>query len=140
MQSIAFRVSRQEFVVDASRIRGMLPAYEVTPVEMDVPWILGVASIRGYDFPVIDLRAKLGIPPGSRGRLPCVVAVEAHSSHGPRLIGFLADRVSEVLTLRPHEIHNGAVRVSGRTRKILDPDTILSDKELLDYWRLAVNL
>jgi len=123
--------------MDASRVRGLAPAHEVTALETRVPWIIGVASIRGHDFPVIDLRGKLSIPHGSHGRMPCVIAVEVASSNGPRLIGFIADRISEVLTLRPRDLHSGAVRISGRTRRILDPDAILSEQELLGYWRLA---
>lgn len=123
--------------MDASRVRGLVPAYEVTSLETRVPWIIGVASIRGRDFPVIDLRGKLNIPHGSHGRLPCVIAVEVASSNGPRLIGFVADRVSEVLMLRPRDVQSGVVRISGRTRRILDPDAILSEEELLGYWRLA---
>jgi chemotaxis signal transduction protein len=139
VQYLTFRVARQDFIMDASRVRAMVPAYEVTPLETQVPWIVGVASIRGQDFPVIDLRGKLNIAHGSRGRLPVVIVVQVASSNGPRLLGFIADRVSEVLTLRPRELQRGAVRISGRPRRMLDPDAILSEEELLGYWRLAGN-
>lgn len=121
--------------MDASRVRGLIPAYEVTPVEVQAPWIIGVASMRGHDFPVIDLRSKLNLPRGTHGRLPCVVAVEVASSKGPCLVGFIADRVSQVVKVRPRDQEGGAVRISGRARRILDPDSILSEEELAGLWR-----
>jgi purine-binding chemotaxis protein CheW len=136
---ITFRVARQEFIMDASRIRGLVPAAEVMLLEVPAPWITGIASLRGQDFPVVDLRRKLNIARGSQGRLPVVIAAEVASSSGPRLIGFIADRVSEVLTLRPHDFRKGAIRISGRARLLFDPDSILNEEELLDYWCYAEN-
>jgi purine-binding chemotaxis protein CheW len=137
VQFITFRVARQDFIMDATRLRGLIAASEVTPLEMQTPWIIGVASLRGRDFPVVDLRGKLNIPEGSSGRMPCVIVVEVSSSNGPRLIGFVADLVSEVLTLRPRDLQRSAVRISGRARRMLNPDSILTEEELLGYWRFA---
>jgi purine-binding chemotaxis protein CheW len=133
-QFITFRVARQDFAIDATRIRGLLPLHEMTLLERPNEWVCGITSIRGHDFPVVDLRGKLGILPGSHGRLPCVMVVEAA---GARLIGFIADRVSEVIDLRECDFQDGHVRVGGRTRRLLDPDQILSEEELEKISRLA---
>lgn len=110
--------------MDATRIRGLLPVEDMIALDQPQQWIIGIAAIRGHDFPVVDLRGKLGIPRGSGGRSPCVVAVEVT---GPRLIGFIADRVSEVLTLRNVDRSSPTLRITGRTRRVLDPDQILTD-------------
>jgi len=130
---IAFRIARQDFAMRSSRVRGLLPAHELIPLEAPHfrgSWICGIAALGGREFPVVDLRGKLGIAHGSHGRDPVVVVVEVTSLSGiPRLLGFVADRVSVVLTLRDRDFRNGAVRISGRSRRLLDPDTILTEEE-----------
>ena len=127
-QYITFRVARQDFAMDATRIRGLLPLHDMLLLDEPQQWIVGIAAIRGRDFPVVDLRGKLGIRHGSHGRHPCVIAVEVA---GPRLIGFIADRVSEVISLRNPDLSSGTLRIAGRTRRILDPDKILTEQVAL---------
>ena len=109
--------------MDATRVRGLLPIHDLVLLDEPQQWIIGIASIRGHDFPVIDLRGKLGIVPGSHGRTPCIVAVEAE---GPKLIGFVADRVSRVLQIRNADADASTMRICGRTRRVLDLDQILT--------------
>ncbi len=123
-QFITFRVARHDFAMDATRVRGLLPLHDLVSLDRPQEWIVGIAAIRGRDFPVVDLRGKLGIPNGSHGRTPCVVVVEVA---GSRLVGFIADRVSEVIQLRKPDLSHGRLRISGRTRRIFDPDKILSE-------------
>lgn len=124
---IIFRVARQDFAMESALVRALLPMHDLQPLDPPAGWILGVANIRGIDFPVIDLRGKLGIPRGTHGRQPCIIAAQAASPHGPRIVGFVADRISEVITLRNHEILAGIVRAHGRRRKIFNPDVLLSE-------------
>ncbi len=130
-----FRVARQDFAMDATRVRGIMPVHEVVGLETPHPWICGFAAMLGRDFPVVDLRGKLGISHGSHGRFPCVVVVEVASSRGHRFLGFIADRVSDVVTLRERDFRNGMVRTTGRARRILDPDQILNEQELQTLWQ-----
>lgn len=113
--------------MEAERVRGLLPMHDLLPLDAPTGWILGIASVRGIDFQVIDLRGKLGIARGSRGRQPCIVAAQAASPHGPQIVGFIADRVSDVITLRSQEVLEGVVRTHGRRRRILNPDVLLLD-------------
>ena len=142
----------------ASRVRGILPAHDVIaivppqspdrqpgvtnsgpglsnsgPGLSNSGMICGVATLRGRDFPVVDLRGKLGIAHGSHGRQPCVIVVEVEGGSGSRLLGFVADRISEVLTLRDRDFRNGSVRLNGRARRVLNPDLILTEEELKSW-------
>jgi purine-binding chemotaxis protein CheW len=127
---LTFRVARQEFALDAGRVRGIVPATALTPGETPTPadpaWLAGFVKMRGGVLPVIDLRGKLGLPEGAPGREPCIVVVEAATPAGPRLAGFLADRVSEVVTARARDFRGGKLRI-GRPRKVLDADVVLAD-------------
>ena len=129
---ITFRIARQDFTMRAEPVCGLLPVHQLITLAPHSPesWICGIASLRGREFPVIDLRGKFGIVRGSQGRDPLIVAVEVLSVTGmQRMLGFVADRVSDVLPLRDRDFHNGSVRISGRSRRMLDPDLILTEQD-----------
>lgn len=127
--------------MEASCVLGLLPASELRKFDaaweglrpamaslfgpLPLQWVCGVASMRGIDFPVIDLPAKLGLPSGKQGRNPCIVAVKIQTKHGRKLAGFLADRVSDVVRARERDFLNGKLRVSGRARRVIDPESLL---------------
>ena len=121
---ITFRIGRQGFIMDAARIRGLLPIHELDRLRRPQGWIVAIASVSGQDFPVVDLAAKLGLGTGDRGCIPCIVAVQ--NVRG-RLIGFIADRVTNVIALNNPDLSTGTVRVQGRARRVLDPDAVLDE-------------
>jgi chemotaxis signal transduction protein len=141
-QYITFRLARQDFAMEASCVRGILPAGEMAPVgPLDPlltrcfsqyfspyvsPWMSGFATLGGRDFPVIDLRAKLGLPHATHGRQPYIVVVEVKTVDGPRLAGFIADRVCELVQARDRDFHLGKLRLAGRPRHVLDPESLLA--------------
>jgi len=122
---LTFRVARQDFAMSADYVRGILPVHEMVALETPDHLICGFASVGGQEFPVLDLRAKLGIPHGSHGREPFIIVVET----GGRMSGFIADRISEVLELRTRDFRNGAVRGHGRPRKVLDAEQIMTAED-----------
>ena len=121
---LTFRVARQDFAMSIVSVRSILPVHQMTPI-VGREWVCGLAAIGGREFPVIDLRTKLGIPNGLRGREPFIIVVQV----AERLAGFIADRVSDVLDLRGRDFRNGAVRTRGRVRKVLEPGHIMKDED-----------
>jgi chemotaxis signal transduction protein len=113
----------------ADCVRSILPVHEMMALETPRNFICGFAAVGGRDFPVLDLRAKLDIPHGSHGREPFIIVVHSENTTGGRLVGFIADRISEVLELRSRDFRNGAVRGHGRPRRVLDPDQIMTAEE-----------
>ena len=118
----------------AGRVRGILPVREMTPLQDNgapvgfsrpQEWTCGFAALQGRDFPVLDLRGKLGLAHGSHGRSPCIIVVELDGLHGPQLTGFIADRVSEIVQARERDFSRGKLRNGGRPRTVLDPDVLL---------------
>src|ERR1700687_1823149 len=111
--------------MDATRVRGILPIHQLVSRETAPASLCGVAMMGGCDFPVVDLRSKLGLTTAPGGRTPCIVVVEVTATGGARLVGFVADRVSAVVQLRERDFRNGVARTKGRPRRLLDPDQIL---------------
>jgi chemotaxis signal transduction protein len=96
--------------MQADCVRGILPFRELIPST-------GFAHLGGTYFPVLDLSVKLGLPHGTQGREPYIVAVEVEK----RLVGFIVDRVCGVVKARAGDFEAGKLCVSGRPREILDP-------------------
>jgi purine-binding chemotaxis protein CheW len=125
---LTFRVAGREFAMDATRVRGILPIHELVLLETLPAGLRGVAMMGGRDFPVVDLKSKLGLTKALGGRTPCIVVVEVTATGGARLVGFVADRVSAVVQLRERDFRNGIARTKGRRRRVLDPDEILHEE------------
>jgi chemotaxis signal transduction protein len=123
---LTFRVARQDFIMESARVRALIPPHRLTPLDAQHPWLTAFAAVSGRDLPVVDLRAKLGLAAGSHGRQPVIVVAEA--GHG-RLVGFVADCVSELVTLRERDFKKGATRINGRARRVLDPASILTEED-----------
>jgi len=134
---LTFQVARHHFAIDATRLRGILPIHELispsdTAVGTEATSVRGVASLRGSSFPVVDLQNKLGLKPMRPGKRPCIVVVDTLLAAEPGLvrglIGFVADRVCDVVSVRKRDLENGKVRMrDGRLRKLIDPDQLVTD-------------
>ena len=132
---MTFRVARQDFAIDAERVRAILPLTELMRVPQTHSSLAGIASLGGRPLAVFDLRVKLGLPHVSKGSNPRIVVIEAHFGGGARhLGGFVADRVSDVVIYRDRDFSHGALRGTGRPRRILDPDKIATEEELTGLW------
>jgi purine-binding chemotaxis protein CheW len=127
---VTFRVGRQDFAMDAARVRAILPLHDLVTLATPHPWLRGFAALGVHEFPVVDLQRKFHLPHASRGREPCIFAVAIEAAGVQRLAGFVADRVSAVVHLRERDFHNGVAHAKGRPRRLLDPDQILTEGEL----------
>lgn len=92
---IAFRVGEGEFgldVMSVREIRGWTPA---TPVPGAPSYVRGVINLRGAVLPILDLAARLGLPPAEPGaRHVTIVARIGHQT-----VGLLVDAVSDILSV-----------------------------------------
>ena len=132
---LTFRVARQDFAIDAGRVRGILPLHELVAVPRTRTCLAGIASLGGRPLAVFDLRVKLGLHHVSQGSQPRIVVIEVIVGEGRRhLTGFIADRVSDVVMYRDRDLSHGALRGNGRPRRLLDSDQIASEDELLCLW------
>lgn len=97
VQLCAFRVGAHEYVLDIMRIEEVLISPRPTPLPEGSGAVQGVVSLRGQVLPVIDVRRRLGAEPQAVGRLlVCRV--------GPRKLGLVVDRVTQVFRLPRGEL------------------------------------
>lgn len=131
---LIFRLARQSFAIDATTLRGLIPLREVTLLEPADPrqsmGIRGFAAMSGCTFPVVDISERLAVAKAERGKRPCVVVMEVGTRDGRRLVGFIADRASDLVTPGERDIQNGFLRMpTGKPRRVLDPDRLLGSSE-----------
>lgn len=131
---LTFRVARQNFAIPAERVRGILPLGDLVPVPRSRADFAGIASLGGRTLAVFDLRVKLGLRHTSQGRRPKIVVIEVAPSDGPRLAGFIADRVTDLAVYPARDFSHGAFRGDGRPRRLLDPDQLISEEDLTCLW------
>jgi len=100
VELITFRVGDQEFCIDATsvkEIRGWTPA---TPLPDSPPCVRGVINLRGAVLPIVDLAARLALPPTEPTARHVVIVVWI----GRRQVGLLVDAVCDIQTVPRNQL------------------------------------
>lgn len=95
LQLVTFEVAGEEFAVDILAVHEINRMMELTRVPQAPKEIEGVINLRGKIIPVMDLRKRFGLPPRARDEQTRIIVVEV----GGRVIGFIVDRVRQVLPI-----------------------------------------
>ncbi len=95
LQLVTFGLGEEEFAVDILKVQEINRMMSLTRVPSSPPEVEGVINLRGKIIPVVDLRRRFSLPPAERSAQSRIVVVEVHG----RVIGFVVDRVSEVLRI-----------------------------------------
>jgi purine-binding chemotaxis protein CheW len=144
-QYLLFRLLDEQYGVEISRVREIVPFGVVTRVPRREPWVLGVMNLRGRVLPVVDLAVRFGRPERPRTARTCIVLVECVVRDEPSVIGIVADAMSRVITLSSDEIDPpppfgtsigldylaGLGRLEDEFALLLDLDSALRSDELL---------
>ncbi len=96
-QVVALHLGDEIYGVDIASIHTVLTPQPITPIPNVSPDIKGVMNLRGRILPVLDLRARFGLPPlpEDRQKSTRIVIVE----DAGLTAGLVVDSVSEVLRL-----------------------------------------
>jgi chemotaxis signal transduction protein len=116
--------------MEAGCIRGILPLTDLEPAAAGRSGFLGLTSLKGQMVGVIDLRTRLGLTYAGQGSAPKIVILELTIGTRQHLLGFVADRISDVVVYRDRDLRSGALRGKGRPRKLVDFDQLVSEAEL----------
>lgn len=135
---VVFKVGDSEYALPANEVLQMESYTGATLVPGSKPFVAGIIQVRGRIVPVIDLRARFGLPPAPRTLDSRVVV----ATHGERAVALLVDAAREVLKIdeaqvRPppeivdHEAH-GLVRsvaqLSKRLVMVLDLSRVIGEE------------
>jgi purine-binding chemotaxis protein CheW len=95
LQLVSFCIGKEEYGVDILRVQEINRTMEVTRVPNSPHYVEGVINLRGKVIPVIDLRARFGMPKKDWDKSTRIVVVELQGV----TVGFVVDSVNEVLRI-----------------------------------------
>ena len=89
---VCFSLDSTHFAVPIARVVEILRAEGLTRVPGAPPELRGVTNVRGRIMPVVELRARVKLPPAEISPRSRILLVEAHG----RVLGLLVDTVEQV--------------------------------------------
>jgi purine-binding chemotaxis protein CheW len=97
---VLFKVDGTEYAMPAADVVQMESFTGATPVPGAPAYVAGLVQVRGRVIPVVDARARFGLPAGTPSLDWRVVVGQL----GERTVGLLVDSAREVLKLDPRTI------------------------------------
>lgn len=95
LQLVTFGIGEEEFGVDILAVQEINRMMELTRVPQSPPEVEGVINLRGKIIPVLDLRKRFGLNAAEHSDQSRIIVVDV----GGRTLGFIVDRVHEVLRI-----------------------------------------
>lgn len=140
LQLVSFVIQNEEFGVDILKVQEIIRPMDITRVPNAPAFVEGVINLRGRIVPIVDLRARFGLPPREQDKDTRIVVVELHE----QVTGFMMDAVKEVIRVDkaviepPPELAigvdtdylKGVAKLDDRLLILLDLEEVLSDDEL----------
>jgi purine-binding chemotaxis protein CheW len=133
-----FVVGEHRFGVPIDRIREIIPARAYTPLPGSGSHVCGLINLRGRIVTVVDLGARLHLPPASAHPDHSIVIVE----HRGKLAGLAVEEVSRIVNVDPAALADaadslralridrsylrGVGEVDGEVFVAVDPDEVIS--------------
>ena len=133
-QYLTFRLDREEYGIEILRVQEIKGYDHLTPVPSTPHYMKGVMNLRGTVVPIIELRARFGMPEREVDQFTVIIVVNV----GSRVVGLLVDTVSDVLDIPTEAICDTPDLASGIEEQYLTGMGKVNDKlvMLLDLSKL----
>ena len=99
-QFLTFVLGSEEYAIDILRVQEIRGYSAITAIPNTPAYIKGVMNLRGAVVPVVDLRAKFGMPATEYNKFTVIIVVML----GTRVTGLVVDAVSDVLNINRSDI------------------------------------
>ena len=109
IQVVSFKLGSEEYGVDIAQVQEINRMVAVTHVPRAPQFMEGVINLRGQLIPIIDLRARFGMPRTEHTKNTRIVVTEI----GTKRVGMVVDSVSEVLRLAVDQIEPAPEMITG---------------------------
>jgi purine-binding chemotaxis protein CheW len=129
---LVFEVAGRRFGLAAAEVRELLRAVSIVPLPLSGSAIEGVVNLRGRVVPVLDLRARLGLP--ARAVVPSDQMIVAQSEG--RLVALRVDRALDLVRLEAGAAAAGetewgrVARLADGLAPLLDLRNVLAGEKL----------
>ena len=126
-QLSTFHVGRYLFGIDVALVQEIVRMQAITPVPLSAPEIAGLINLRGEVLTAIDLRARLGLPPGQDGHDSVNVVVRLDEEP----VSLLVDEIGGVIEVSAIPFETTPSTVDPAVRDLLVGAYTLPDRLLL---------
>ncbi len=96
---ISFRIGDEVYTIDVKKVKEIIKPCKITPIPKAPPFVEGVISLRGLVIPIIDMRKRFGLPPGT-SPVARIMIVQVDK----RIVGILVDEVKRIVKLSQESI------------------------------------
>ena len=116
-QYLTFLLNDEEYGIEILKVQEIKNWGPFTPLPRSQPHVLGVINLRGAIVPILDLRAKLGLPTTDVTSTTAIIIISAEYDQQIRTLGLVVDSVSEVYQLLPDNIQK-----TNEANRTVDPE------------------
>ncbi|HMI66484.1 MAG TPA: chemotaxis protein CheW [Cyclobacteriaceae bacterium] len=142
---LTFRLGDEIFAANVSKVLEILEIPKITRVPRSPAFMRGVINLRGSVLPVIDMRAKFGLPTVPDTVNSCIVVMNISLEAQTIVLGAVVDDVQEVMEIEPESIQaaptvgtkyrtgfiEGMTKLNDQFIMILNLDLVFSDEEAI---------
>lgn len=97
---LTFKLGQQEYALDIMSVREIRGWTKTTPMPHAPSFMRGVINLRGTVLPVMDLAARLGLPPTETTERNVIIVVKCNDA----MTGLLVDAVSDIIALSAEDM------------------------------------
>jgi purine-binding chemotaxis protein CheW len=99
-QFLSFVLGKEEYGIEILKVQEIRGYSAITAIPNTPSYIRGVINLRGAVVPIVDLRAKFGLPATDYDKFTVIIVVTI----GTRVAGLIVDAVSDVLNIARSEV------------------------------------
>jgi len=139
-QYLTFTLGAEEYGIEILKVQEIRGYSAVTPIPNAPTHVKGIMNLRGTVVPVVDLRAKFGMPAIEYSKFTVIIVVKV----GEKIAGLVVDAVSDVLNIGQSDVRpapdlgartdtrfiSGVVSVADKLAVLLDIDKLLTEEEV----------
>lgn len=139
IQIVSFRLADETFGVEITQVREIILMCDITRVPQTPHYVKGLINLRSTVIPVMDLRAKFGLPEGKQTDESRIMVMQV----GKKTVGITVDGVDEVLRISNNQIApppptvanlgneylNGLVKLDDQILILLNMDKLLNEED-----------
>jgi purine-binding chemotaxis protein CheW len=124
LQLIVFRLSREWYGVDISKVKEVIRAGKITYLPSSPDHVAGIVSLRGNILPVADLKTVFGLPHDELTDKQRIIAIES----GILEVGFWVDEVVESIEVPVSKIEPALVTIPSEGSKYIGGQCKVGEK------------
>jgi purine-binding chemotaxis protein CheW len=126
VQFISFAIGDDQYGVDIMAVREIKEWTAITHLPKQPEYVRGVLNLRGVIVPIIDLRCRFGHGITEATPLHVIIIVQI----GNQLVGLLADRVSDIISVDATKIKS-VPKVAQSTRLDFLSGIVTAEKSMI---------